>query len=148
MMDALDRRLVAELQHGLEIVERPFAEAARRFDIEEDELIRRIEQLLADGVLTRFGPLFDAGRMGGAITLAAMAVPPDRFDEVAEIVNGFPEVAHNYARDHRLNMWFVVAVDDPARVPEVLREIEERTGLAVLDLPKEDEFFLDLRLAP
>ena len=99
-------------------------------------------------MLTRFGPMFDATRMGGAVTLAAMAVPAERFDEVAAVVNGYPEVAHNYARDHAFNLWFVVAADDPARPPAVLEEIAARTGLDVLDLPKEDEFFLDLRLAP
>jgi len=76
-----------------------------------------------------------------------MEVPEDRFDEVATTVNGFSEVAHNYRRDHRLNMWFVLATDEPARVGEVLREIEAATGLAVLDLPKEREYFLELRLS-
>ena len=80
------------------------------------------------------------------LTLAAMQVPEDRFEAVAEIVNGFPEVAHNYARSHALNMWFVVATERPERIAEVLREIEAATGLPVLDLPKEEEFFLELRL--
>ena len=75
-----------------------------------------------------------------------MAVPEARFEAVAEIVNAFPEVAHNYARDHALNMWFVVATERPERVAEVLAEISRASGLEVLDLPKEEEFFLELRL--
>lgn len=145
-MDAIDRRIVNTLQGGLPVAPRPYARAAERIGIAEEELLARLEALLADGLLSRFGPLYDAERLGGAVTLAAMAVPEERFDDVAGIVNAFPEVAHNYARDHRLNMWFVVASDDPARIAEVLGEIAQATGLAVIDLPKLEEYFLELKL--
>ena len=145
-MDALDRRIINGLQGGLPVAERPYAAAAARLGLEEAELIGRLERLLEDGVLSRFGPLYDAERMGGSLTLAAMAVPAARFDEVAEMVNSFPEVAHNYERSHRLNMWFVVATEDPARIQDVLEEIETATGLPVLNMPKLEEFFLELRL--
>jgi DNA-binding Lrp family transcriptional regulator len=102
--------------------------------------------MLADGVLSRFGPLFDAERLGGAVTLAAMSVPEARFDAVVEIVNAFPEVAHNYAREHALNMWFVVVCESSERIALVLEAIRERTGLAVYDMPKSEEFFIGLRL--
>jgi len=146
-MDDIDRRIVNDLQGGLPRTERPYAAAADRLGIPERELIDRLETLLADGVLSRFGPMFHAERMGGALTLAALAVPEDRFDAVADIVNAFPEVAHNYARDHALNMWFVVATERPERVAEVLAEIERQTGLTVYDMPKLAEFFVGLRLA-
>lgn len=145
-MDALDRRIINGLQGGLPVAERPYAAAAARLGLEEAELIGRLERLLKDGVLSRFGPLYDAEKMGGGLTLAAMAVPAARFDEVAETVNAFPEVAHNYERSHRLNMWFVVATEDPARIQDVLEEIETATGLPVLNMPKLEEFFLELRL--
>ena len=145
-MDSLDRRIVNGLQGGFPVVERPYAAAAARLDLEEAELIGRLERLLEDGVLSRFGPLYDAEKMGGGLTLAAMAVPPAHFDEVAETVNAFPEVAHNYERGHSLNMWFVVATEDPRRVQGVIDEIEAATGLRVLNMPKLKEFFLELRL--
>jgi DNA-binding Lrp family transcriptional regulator len=147
MMDAIDRRIVDALQDGLPLTERPYATAADRLGIGERELIDRLERLLADGVLSRFGPMFHAERLGGALTLAAMAVPEERFDAVADIVNAFPEVAHNYARDHALNMWFVVATDRPERVAEVLVAISQQTGLPVYDMPKIEEFFVGLRFA-
>jgi len=146
-MDALDRRIVNALQDGIPVGERPFANAARDLGISEETLLWRLDRLLHDDVLSRFGPMFDAERMGGGVTLAAMAVPPGRFDEVAGIVNGFPEVAHNYQRAHRFNMWFVVACEDPAQVADVLDRIRARTGLPVMDLPKLEEFFLKLRLS-
>ncbi len=144
-LDAVDRRIVNELQGGLPVCERPYAAAGRALGISEDELIARLERLLADGVLSRFGPLYDAEKLGGAVTLAAMSVPDEDFDRVAETVNRHDEVAHNYAREHSLNMWFVVATDRPEQIEGVLAAIEAETGLAVHDMPKLEEFFVGLR---
>ena len=145
-MDRLDQRIINTLQGGFPVAERPYAQVAADLGLSEGDLIARLAALLASGVLSRFGPLYDAEKMGGGLTLAAMEVPAARFDAVAEIVNGFPEVAHNYAREHRINMWFVVATEDPGRVPAVLDEIAGATGLPVLDMPKQEEYFLRLRL--
>jgi len=144
-MDQIDRNILNNLQGGFPVCERPFATVADRLGLSEDELIARVERLLDDGVLSRFGPMFNAERFGGAVTLAALAVPEDRFDTVTEQVNSFPEVAHNYRRNHDFNMWFVVSSDDPDRVSGVLKEIEDVTGLSVLNLPKEEEYFLELK---
>lgn len=146
-MDSLDRRIVNELQKGFPLEPRPFAAAARAVGVAEDDLIARIKRLLATRVLTRFGPLYDVERLGGAVTLAAMRVPEEAFEDVAERVNAWPEVAHNYARDHAFNMWFVVAAETRARIDEVLAAIAEETGLRVYDMPKTQEFFVNLRLA-
>lgn len=146
LADPVDRAIVDTLQGGFPLDDRPFATAAAALGIGEDDLIARIDRLLADGTLTRFGPLFDAARLGGAFTLAAMAVPQDRFDAVAATVNAFPEVAHNYARDHALNMWFVLATASPDEVEPALARIEAATGLPVLDFPKEREYFVGLAL--
>ncbi len=145
-MDALDRRIVNALQGGFPLSPRPYADAAARLGIEEDDLIDRIRQLLDDGVLSRFGPMYHAERLGGALTLAALAVPDERFDDVADLVNAHPEVGHNYRREHALNMWFVVAAEAPGHVEGVLRKIAAETGLRVFDMPKRDEYFLNLRL--
>ena len=147
VLDALDRRLINVLQDGFPVAERPFAKVAERLGATEAEVIARLNRLLDDGVLSRFGPLYNVAVMGGAMTLAAMAVPEARFDEVADLVNGCVEVAHNYRRDHRFNMWFVVACETPEEIAAVLADIEARTGLPVLDLPKEEEFFLELKLS-
>jgi len=144
--DPVDRAIVNTLQGEFPLCDRPFAAAAEALGIDEDDLIARIDRMLADGTLTRFGPLFDAVRMGGAFTLAAMTVPPADFDRVAGIVNGFREVAHNYAREHALNMWFVVATPTPAGIDDAIARIEKATGLPVLAFPKEREYFVELRL--
>jgi DNA-binding Lrp family transcriptional regulator len=102
--------------------------------------------MLAAGTLTRFGPLYDAERLGGAFPLCAMRVPAADFERVAALVNAHPEVAHNYERAHRFNMWFVLATAERAQIPPVIAAIEAETGLPVLNLPRQREFFIDLRL--
>jgi len=146
-MDDLDRRIVTALQRGIAVVPRPFAAAARDLGIDEATLIMKLKNLLAQGALTRFGPLFNADRLGGAFTLCAMSVPAHDFERVCGIVNAFREVAHNYEREHRLNMWFVLATADPAQIAEVRGRIESATGYPVIDLPKIDEYFVGLELA-
>ncbi len=146
MLDETDRAIINGAQGGFPVCERPYAELAARLGLDEAELLERLQRLLDDGVLDRFGPLYRAEAMGGTVTLAAMAVPAERFDEVARFVNGYPEVAHNYRRDHDLNMWFVVASDRPRRVKQVLAAIEAATGLKVYNMPRRREFHLGLRL--
>ena len=145
-LDAVDRAIVNALQAGFPVCERPFAAAATPLGLTEDALIARVERLCAGGTLTRFGPLYDVEKMGGAFTLAAMAVPPARFDDVAAMVNALPEVAHNYARDHAFNLWFVLATETPEGIAAAIATIEAATGLPVANFPKEREFFVELRL--
>lgn len=145
-MDELDKRIINQLQQGFPICEQPYAQVAASLDIPVAELLQRLQSLLDSGVLSRFGPLFHAEQMGGALTLAALQVPESRFEEVSELVNAFPEVAHNYARDHSLNMWFVVATERPEQVAAVLSAIEAKTGLKVLNMPKIREYYVGLQL--
>jgi DNA-binding Lrp family transcriptional regulator len=146
-MDAIDRRLINALHGGFPICERPFLEIARGLDLDEDDVILRLRRLLDERTLSRFGPMIDVDRLGGGLTLAAMAVPAERFDEVAAIVNALPTVAHNYERSHELNMWFVIATEEPAEVATVIATIERATGREVLNLPKLEEYFLELKLS-
>ena len=146
-MDELDRAIIDGLQTGFPVCERPFLEAARVLGTTEEELIARVEALLGDGTLTRFGPLFQVERMGGAFTLAAMSVPEARFEQTAAAVNALPEVAHNYEREHALNMWFVLATETADDALDAVRRIEACTGLPVLMFPKEREYFVGVSLA-
>ena len=144
-MDTLERAIVNRLQGGFPISERPYAEVAAELGTSEAELLTRIDALLARGTLTRFGPMYHAERMGGALTLAAMRVPAHDFERVAALVNAHPEVAHNYAREHDFNMWFVLATEAPEKIPAVIAAIERETGYHVYNMPKLEEFFVGLR---
>jgi siroheme decarboxylase len=145
LMDTVDRAIVNQLQGGFPVCERPYAEAAATLGLTEDQLMQRLDVLLENGTLTRFGPMYHAERLGGALTLAAMKIPAQDFERVTAIVNGFPEVAHNYAREHEFNMWFVLATEAPERIEQVIGEIEKAAGYRVYNMPKLEEFFVGLR---
>lgn len=145
-MDELDKAIINRLQQGFPICESPYRQVAEQLGISETDLITRLKNLLATGVLSRFGPMYHAEHLGGALSLAALKVPPERFTEVTAIVNAFPEVAHNYAREHRLNMWFVLATERPEQVPAVIAAIEAQTGLQVFNMPKLSEYYVGLQL--
>ena len=146
MPDNIDREIINAMQGGFPLSERPFADAAATLGLEQGELISRIAKLREDGILSRFGPMFDAAKMGGAFCLCAMAVPEPRFDEVTEAVNKHAQVAHNYERDHALNMWFVLASDDVADIEATAGLIEQDTGIEVLLMPKLEEYFVGLKV--
>ena len=146
MLSETDRRIIDALQGGFPLASRPFARVAAGLGMAEDEVIGAVTRLREDGVLSRFGPMYDATALGGAFTLCAMAVPEERFAAVTRLVNAYPEVAHNYRRAHRLNMWFVLGTERPERITEVVAEIAAATGLEVVDLPKLEEYFLELKL--
>lgn len=146
-LDAVDRQIIDKLQGDFPLCERPYADAAERLGMTEDELLTRLQRLLDDKVLTRFGPMVQIERMGGAFVLAALAVPEARYDEVTALVNALPQVAHNYRREHALNMWFVLATETPQGIAEAIARIERDTRLPVFAFPKEREYFVEMKLA-
>ncbi|MDO5647878.1 Lrp/AsnC family transcriptional regulator [Paracoccus sp. (in: a-proteobacteria)] len=145
-LDATDRAILNALQDGFPVSEHPFADAGVPLGVDETDLIGRLRRMRDLGAITRFGPFFDAAAMGGAFCLCAIEVPQDRFDEVVTLVNAHPEVAHNYERNHQLNMWFVLATETPDGIRRCARRIEKETGLRVLMFPKEHEFFIGFRV--
>jgi siroheme decarboxylase len=145
-LDATDALLIRRLHGDFPLSEAPYAQVADELGLDEAEVLGRLHRLLADGVLSRFGPLFQIERAGGQFVLAAMQVPEDRFEAVADAVNVLPEVAHNYRREHRFNMWFVLACATPQQAADACLRIEALTGLRVYAFPKEKEFFVELKL--
>jgi siroheme decarboxylase len=145
-IDETDRAIINAMQGGLPLIDQPFLDVANRLGISETELLARLQSMLDERVLTRFGPMFQVERMGGAFVLAAMTVPESRFEEVAAQVNSFPEVAHNYRREHAMNMWFVLATETPSGIADVIVQIEAVTDLPVFAFPKEQEYFVEMKL--
>ena len=139
----LEQRLLNEFQHGLPLTSKPFADIARQLGVYETTVLETLQRLQTEGVVSRVGAVFRPNRIG-ASTLAAMAVPAAMLEEVAGIVSSFDEVNHNYEREHRFNLWFVVVADDEQQLQDVLAEIEDSCGYPVLDLPLLNEHFIDL----
>jgi len=145
-MNHLDLQLINKLQHGFPICEYPYAAVAAEFGCDESTVIERLGVLLENKTLTRFGPMYHAEHLGGALTLAALAVPEKQFNRIAKIVNAMPEVAHNYKRTHELNMWFVIATEKPEQLDDTIKRIEKETGFPVFNMPKLEEFYVGFYL--
>ena len=139
----LEQRLLNEFQQGMPLTATPYADIARQLGVYETTVIETLQRLQTEGVVSRVGAVFRPNRVG-ASTLAAMAVPAGELAEVAAIVNEFDEVNHNYEREHRFNLWFVVVARDEDQLQQVLAEIEQRCGYPVLNLPLLNEHFIDL----
>jgi DNA-binding Lrp family transcriptional regulator len=135
-MDEIDLKLLAAVQEGFPISPRPFRDLGRALGLEEDEVISRLAMLQKEGLVRRIGPILDLRRMGKSGILAALAVPLDIADGVAEVVSLYPEVSHNYLRpnDSGYNLWFTVSGTEE-RIQDILQEIRAKTGLKMLVLP-------------
>jgi siroheme decarboxylase len=145
-LDEADRALINALQGGFPLCEEPYRAVGEKLGLTEAEVLARLRSLLDNKVLTRFGPMYQIEKIGGAFVLAALKVPESDFERVADAVNALPEVAHNYRREHALNMWFVLATETPAGIDAAIRKIESATGLPVFAFPKEHEYFVEMKL--
>jgi len=142
-LDAVDEALIDGYQSDFPVERRPFRRVGAELGIEEDEALERVRRLREAGVFRRFGAVLNPPVIG-ASTLAAVRAPEERFDDIADIINGYRQVNHNYRRDHEWNMWFVVTAGSLDRRDEILEDIEERTGCEVLNLPMLTDFYIDL----
>ena len=143
MLDLLSRQLIDRYQRGFPVGERPFLTLAEEFGVKEQEVIDCLRQLQAQRIISRVGPVFDHHR-AGASTLAALAVPPERLTEIADFVNRFEGVNHNYEREPEFNLWFVVTACDQESLQAILQAIDEGTGMPLLILPMEQAYHIDL----
>ena len=143
MDDALEFRLLNEFQRDFPLCPAPFAELAARLGVGEKVVLSGLEKLRREGKISRVGAVFAPKRIG-ASTLAAMAVPSEQLAAVAAAVNRFPEVNHNYEREHRYNLWFVVTAASEGRLQATLGAIEKAAGYPLLPLPLLEEFHIDL----
>jgi DNA-binding Lrp family transcriptional regulator len=142
-LDGVDAALVDGYQSGFPVEERPFRRVGEALGVDEYEALERVERLRETGVFRRFGAVLNPPVIG-ASTLAAVQAPEDRFEAVAEVINGYRQVNHNYRRDHEWNMWFVVTAGSLSRRDEILADIETETGCEVLNLPMLTDFYIDL----
>lgn len=141
--DALERRLLNDFQRGFPLTPAPFADIARDLGITEAEVLKTYARLQEQGVVSRIGAVFRPHQVGDS-ALAAMAVPPARLKEVADLVSGYTEVNHNYEREHHYNLWFVATAPDAASLEAVFADIEKLTNIKVLRLPMLEDYHIDL----
>jgi len=149
--DRTDLVLLTALQDDLPLVPRPWRVLADRIGITEDEILRRMKTLREGGIIRGISPVLESRHLGlQAATLVALRVPEDRIDEVAAIISSYPEVSHNFRRDHSYSLWFTLAAKDREGIRKVLAEILDRTGISAtdtLDLPTVSKMKIDVRFS-
>lgn len=141
--DPADRQLIDLYQHGLPLCERPFLEMGRQLGMSEEEVIARLQSLRSGQLITRVGPVFEHSRAGASL-LAAVAAPEAQMDLVAARINRAPGVNHNYAREHRYNLWFVMTAPDENTLKARLDRLEQQLQLPILRLPMTEAYHIDL----
>jgi DNA-binding Lrp family transcriptional regulator len=142
-MEALTRRLLNDYQREFPLDPQPFDHIARELDTCTAALLDHLRDLQVQGVVSRVGPVFRPNTIG-ASTLAAMAVPAAELERIAAQVNAYPQVNHNYEREHPFNLWFVITAADQAAVTATLDAIRQRTGYDVMSLPLLRDYHIDL----
>ncbi|MEM4782134.1 MAG: Lrp/AsnC family transcriptional regulator [Halalkalicoccus sp.] len=142
-LDDVDAAIIDGYQSGFPVEPRPFRAVGDELGVSEAEALARVESLTERGIVRRFGAVLNPPVIGSS-TLAAVKAPEDRFSEIADVINEYRQVNHNYRRDHEWNTWFVVTAGSRETRDRILAEIEERTGCTVLNLPMLTDFYINL----
>ncbi|EIC30009.1 MULTISPECIES: Lrp/AsnC family transcriptional regulator [Methylomicrobium] len=143
MLTDLQKHLLNDFQRDFPLSVRPYLEIANKLGVSEDEVLSALAELREDQLISRVGPIIPPNRIGASM-LVAMAVPEPELQRIADIVSRFPEVNHNYEREHRFNLWFVAVASTADHLARVLDAIERETGYLTQRLPLVDDFFIDL----
>jgi len=150
-VDFTDLALLDALQDDIPLVSRPFEAIAARLGIPEDDVIQKIAALQERGIVRGVSPVLESRHVGlSATTLIALRVSGEQIPTVTRLINAYPEVSHNYRRDHAYSLWFTVAGKDENRIQEILGEIKNYSGLTdtdVLELPTVRRFKIDVRFS-
>ena len=142
-MEDLTEKLLNDFQRNFPLNPMPFEQIALALNTSTEVVIEKLKELQAKGAVSRVGPVFSPNTVGVS-TLAAMAVPAEKLEQVAEQVNAYQQVNHNYEREHAFNLWFVATAENQDSLQDTLSKIEKQTGYKVLSLPLLKEYHIDL----
>ena len=145
ILDEVDKKILNAIQLDFPLERKPFEALGKSLGIKEEDVITRIKRLQSEGAIRRIGPIISTKKTGGVSTLIAMKVPVDKVDEVAGIINQYDEVSHNYLRPANYNIWFTLSAESGARMQEILKEITEKTGHKVINLPTKRLFKIGVK---
>lgn len=143
MLSPLDQQLLNNFQHDFPLSPTPYKDIAQSLGISEDEVLIAFEVLNQQQFISRIGLVIPPNHIGVS-SLVAMAVPPDQLHSVAAIINQHPEVNHNYERENRFNLWFVLIAEDSHHLQTTFEIIEIKTGFKAMQLPLLEDYYINL----
>ncbi len=143
MLTPLHKRLLNDYQQDFPLSPTPYRDIAEQLGVGEDEVLQAFQTLAEQRMISRIGPVIAPNCIGNS-TLVAMAVPEADLARVAEMVSNFAEINHNYERENRFNLWFVVVADDENHLQAVIADIEAKTGYPSMPLPMLADYFINL----
>lgn len=147
-MDTTDRWLLNLIQKDFPLTEQPFEFLAKQLGVSEAEVLKRVNRLMKAGIIRRVGGSFNSGKLGYTSTLCAMKVDPDKVQDTVGVINGYPQVTHNYLRKHEFNIWFTIIAESEAKVTSIIEEIKAKTGQRnLMNLPAIRVFKLDVNFS-
>lgn len=144
-LDDTDKRILNTIQYDFPLDVHPFQKLGAELGIGEEEVIKRLGRLQGEGAVRKIGPVINRNRVGGTSTLVAVNVPEDMIDQVAEYIDEYPEVSHNYLRPDKYNVWFTLSASGKERIDEILAELGQKTGLEFVNLPTVRLFKIGVR---
>ncbi len=142
-MKVLEQVLLNNYQRDFSLSSTPFTDIAKNNNTETVTILSTINKLIKAGFVSRVGPVFRPNTIGVS-TLAAMMVPEQQLETVADLVNQYTEVNHNYERGHDYNLWFVATAPNKQHLEAALLDIEARSGIDIMRLPMVKEYHIDL----
>lgn len=135
-LDSIDKQIINLVQTEFPLTREPYVYLGLRLGIDDNEVIRRIEQLKAQGIIRQISPVLDSRRLGYQTTLVAMRVGPAELESTEQTIAEHPGVSHGYERDHFFNLWFTLTVTPKVDIEAELQRLSSATGAeAVFALP-------------
>lgn len=143
MLSPLHKQLLNNYQQDFPLSPTPYRDIAEQLGVSEDEVLAAFQVLAEQQLISRIGPVIAPNAIGSS-ALVAMAVPDADLAWVAELVSSYPEVNHNYERENRFNLWFVLIADNDEHLHGVIADIEARSGYQTMLLPMLADYFINL----
>lgn len=147
-LSPLDRRILDKLQQDIPFSERPWCTIASDLHIEELLLLERIKYLKENGIIRRISATFNPRKIGFSSTLVALKVAAKNIGSVAQRLNSYPEVTHNYKRNADYNLWFTLVARNRKRIIRIVKQLKKQKDIKeVLELPATRVFKINVNFS-
>ncbi len=143
MLSTLHKQLLNNYQQDFPLSPTPYRDIADQLGVSEDDVLQAFQTLSEQQMISRIGPVIAPNKVGSS-ALVAMAVPEDDLRRVAEQISRYPEVNHNYERENRFNLWFVLIAGNEQHLQAVIADIEQQTGFKTMLLPMLADYYINL----